>query len=302
MSSQNYIKKNGAAIIHIARYLLTTEAGDRLKTIDELSIDIGCSVGYVANAIKSIEKEEAVYLSRQGRNGTIISSLNFNKLVGISEIGNIVCAMPLPYTKHYEGLASGLKQQIDNVPLYFAHMRGAGVRAECLSDGIYDIAIMSKLASEKYVAEGDLEIAVELDAHSYVPEHRLIYRQSERNNIKRIGVDAESPDQKLLTEIYFKDQEIEVVPVPYNECLKQIVKGEIDAAIWYASREDSIEAMGLSEEPLTSIPDFEKASIAVLMVRKGSDYLKAMLKKFVNNEKLLAHQTDVISGKVIPTY
>lgn len=60
--------------------------------------------------------------------------------------------------------------------------------------------------------------------------------------------------------------------------------------------------MGLSEEPLTSIPDFEKASIAVLMVRKGSDYLKAMLKKFVNNEKLLAHQTDVISGKVIPTY
>jgi len=297
-----YIKKNGTAIIQIARYLLTTKVSDRLKTIDELSEEIGCSVGYVTKAIKHIENESAVHLSRQGRNGTIISALDYKCLVELSDIGNLVCAMPLPYTKHYEGLASGLKQQILTVPLYFAHMRGAGVRAECLKNGVYDIAIMSKLASEKYIAEGELDIAIELGIHSYVPEHRLIYRQGEKGTIRRVGVDPKSPDQKLLTEMYYQNDDIEVVSTPYNECLKKISDGEIDAAIWYASRQDSIESLGLCEAPLDKEADFSKASIGVLMVRKNSRYLKTMLTNIINIPEILDHQNQVISGKIVPTY
>ncbi|WP_417879934.1 GntR family transcriptional regulator YhfZ [Vibrio sp.] len=300
--TKRYIKKNGVAILKIARYLLTAEVGDRLKTIDELSGEIGCSVGYVAKAIKHIEAENAVYLTRQGRNGTIISALDFRLLITLSEIDNIVCAMPLPYTKHYEGLASGLKQQINMVPFYFAHMRGAEVRAECLKNGIYDLAIMSKLAAEKYVAEGELEIAIELKAHSYVPEHRLIYRSGQLNDILRVGVDFESIDQKLLTELFFTNKKITIVSIPYNECLDKISSGEIDAAIWYTPRHESLQSLGLSEEPLDIIPEFDKASIAVFMVRKNSDYLKIMLSNIIDQNQLLQHQNDVISGVVIPTY
>ena len=56
--------------------------------------------------------------------------------------------MPLPYTRLYEGLASGLKAQFDGIPFYYAHMRGADIRVECLLNGVYDMAVVSRLAAE----------------------------------------------------------------------------------------------------------------------------------------------------------
>ena len=54
----------------------------------------------------------------------------------------------LAYTRLYEGLASGLKAQFDGIPFYYAHMRGADIRVECLLNGVYDMAVVSRLAAE----------------------------------------------------------------------------------------------------------------------------------------------------------
>lgn len=189
-----YISKEGSAIMSIAQYLLTTVEGDRLRTIDSLSEELAVSVGFVQKALTTIEHRGAVTLSRQGRNGTFISQLEYNELVKCAGINNLVCAMPLPYTRHYEGLASALKTQFGPLPIYFAHMRGASVRAECLTNGTYDLAIMSKLAA-KELAKG-LVTALELGPGSYSHEHRLIYRVGGFNDIKSVGVDLDSPDQK----------------------------------------------------------------------------------------------------------
>ncbi|GAD80851.1 GntR family transcriptional regulator YhfZ [Vibrio ezurae] len=299
--ANNFIKKHGVALIHISRYLLTVKPHDRLRTIDELSAELGCSVGYIATAIKKIEAEGAVTLDRRGRNGTFISNLDYCQLIRLAEFGNMVCAMPLPYTKHYEGLASGLKAQI-SVPFYFAHMRGADVRAECLKNGIYDIAIMSRLAAEHYVASGDLDIALELGPNTYVSEHRLICRQGELHNIKRVGVDPSSPDQKLLTETYFKNQNVDIVEAPYNECLELIANNTIDASIWYLSDNERLTSMGLSAASISHVPDCEKASSAVLTVSKKAQHVKILIDHMVDTNNLLQHQNDVVTGKVIPTY
>ena len=213
--SVQYISKEGAAIMNIAQYLMTTAEGDRLRTIDSLSDDYSVSVGFIQKALTTIEQRGAVVLSKQGRNGTFISQLNYRELVSCADINNVVCAMPLPYTRHYEGLASGLKAQLGGLPLYFAHMRGASVRAECLKNGTYDVAIMSKLAA-KELASG-LVTAIDLGAHTYSHEHRLIFRQGQYEQIRRVGVDPDSPDQKILTSQAFAEKSSENVEIHYGE-------------------------------------------------------------------------------------
>lgn len=299
---KQYIKKNGQAIIELSRYFMLTEVGTRVLTVDDLAKKVSCSVGYIANSIKEIEAIGAIHLERKGRNGTILKSTNFEKLVELANLGSLVCAMPLPYTKRYEGLASAIKTQIDLVPLYFAHMRGADVRAECLKNGVHDIAIMSKLAAQSYIEEGSLQVAIELPIHSYVSEHKLIYKGEGRESIKRVGVDTNSPDQKVLTEMIFRGKDVEIVSVPYNECLDKINSSFIDATIWNPTSKSDDRYSELTQEALSILDNVENFSIAVLMVRKNANFTKALLNHVLDIDELSSHQEGVISGSQTPSY
>ncbi|WP_299019722.1 GntR family transcriptional regulator YhfZ [uncultured Photobacterium sp.] len=294
-----YISKEGAAIINIARYLMTTSVNDRLRTIDSLSEDIGVSVGFIQKALSTIEKQGAVVLSKQGRNGTFISKLDYQALVKLAGFFHVVCAMPLPYTKHYEGLASGLKKQIGDLPLYFAHMRGADVRAECLKAGTYDIAIMSKLAAQTY--SDSFVTAIDLGRNSYSHEHRLIYRSGEYDTIKKVGVDQDSPDQKILTQLVFEHKPVEIVEINYADSLTHLLHGEIDAVVWLPEAID-MEKYGLTEQPLDHIKQCTLASEAVMLVSGEAPHISTLLRKLINIPELLDHQQQVVRGDITPSY
>ena len=294
-----YISKEGFAIISIAQYLLTTAEGDRMTTIESLSEQYSISVGFVQKALTTLENKQAVFLSKQGRNGTFINRLDYKKLVASTGISNIVCAMPLPYTRHYEGLASGIKAQMDELPFYFAHMRGASVRAECLRNGTYDVAIMSKLAA-KELGKG-LVTTIDLGSNSYSHEHRVIYRKGCYDQIRKVGVDPDSPDQKLLTEQAFEHVEVEIVEIHYGEGLFHLVNGDIDAIVWLPEAID-MEKHGLSERSLSYLPACKEASEAVMLVKKDSVYLNFLLRRLIKVDLLLSHQRDVVMGDKIPSY
>ncbi|MGC9459974.1 GntR family transcriptional regulator YhfZ [Vibrio genomosp. F10] len=295
----NYISKEGSAIMSIAQYLMTTTEGDRLRTIDSLSEEFSVSVGFIQKALTTIEQRGAVMLSKQGRNGTFITQLDYRELVGCAGLSNVVCAMPLPYTRHYEGLASGLKAQIGDLPLYFAHMRGASVRAECLRNGTYDVAIMSKLAA-KELASG-LVTAIDLGAHSYSHEHRLIFKKGRYENIRRVGVDPDSPDQKILTSQAFADKDIEIVEIHYGESLAHLTKGDIDAVVWLPEAIE-MEKYDLDERSLSHVPACRDASEAVMLVNGASSHLTILLRKLLRTDQLREHQNAVVEGTIIPSY
>lgn len=294
-----YISKEGAAIINIARYLMSTSINDRLRTIDALSEDIGVSVGFVQKALTTIEQQGAVELSKQGRNGTFIAKLDYRALAELTGFSHVVCAMPLPYTKHYEGLASGLKEQIGDLPLYFAHMRGAGARAECLMAGTHDIAIMSKLAAQTYT--GGFVTAIDLGQHSYSLPHRLIFRQGEYEQIQRVGVDPDSPDQKLLTQSAFQDKPVTIVEINYADSLNLLLNGDIDAVVWLPEAID-MEKYGLAEQPLDHIEHCALASEAVMLVSGDNPHITTLLRKLINIPALLEHQQQVVRGEITPNY
>lgn len=294
-----YISKEGMAVICLAKYLMTTRPDDRLRTIDSLSEEIGVSVGFIQKAFTTLENDKAVSLSKQGRNGTYIRQLDYQKLVRYSGISHVVCAMPLPYTKHYEGLASGLKAQLGSLPLYFAHMRGADVRAECLKKGVYDLAIMSKLAAG--TLGSSVKILADLGAESYSLEHRLIYRENEYETIKRVGVDPASPDQRILTEKAFAEKEIEIVEINYSNSLSYLVSGQIDAVVWLPEAID-MNVSGLCEKSLQHIDECRQASQAVILVGRQSQHVSELISKLLDVHQLLVHQRLVIEGKLIPSY
>lgn len=294
-----YINKEGTAIMSVAQYLMTTSEGDRLRTIDSLSEEFFVSVGFIQKALTTIEQRGAVVLSKQGRNGTFITQLNFRELVSCAGISNVVCAMPLPYTRHYEGLASGLKAQLGDLPLYFAHMRGASVRAECLRSGTYDIAIMSKLAARE-LASG-LVTAIDLGPRSYSHEHRLIYKEGRYDAIRRVGVDPDSPDQKILTNQAFQGKEIDIVEIHYGESLTHLTNGDIDAVVWLPEAIE-MEKYGLVERSLSDMPACRDASEAVMLVNGESTQIITVLRQLLKLSQLLKHQRDVVDEKIIPSY
>lgn len=294
-----YLNKESTAVINVARYLMTTHIEERVNTIDSLSSEFGISVGFVQKALTTLENGHAVKLRKNGRNGTYIEQLDYKLLIKNAGFSHIVCAMPLPYTKHYEGLASGLKQQLGQLPLYFSHMRGANSRAECLKSGTYDIAIMSKLAA---ISLGSgIKIAIDLGRQSYSLEHRLIYRRGEFNHIRRVGVDSSSPDQQILTKQAFKNQSIEIIEINYSNCLMHLKSGQIDAVVWLPEGLD-MAAFGLSEHSLENITQCQQASEAVMLVNSKTPYISSLLQKLLNVPALLNHQQQVILGEVTPSY
>ncbi|HGV9225563.1 GntR family transcriptional regulator YhfZ [Citrobacter amalonaticus] len=299
---RTFIKKEGVVLTTLARYLLGEKCGNRLKTIDELAAECHSSVGLTQAALKTLESSGAIRIERRGRNGSYLVEMDNRTLLKHVDINNVVCAMPLPYTRLYEGLASGLKAQFDGIPFYYAHMRGADIRVECLLNGVYDMAVVSRLAAESYLAQDGLRITLALGPHTYVGEHQLICRKSESADVKCVGLDNRSADQKIMTEACFGDRDVELIDMPYHESLQRIAKGDVDAVIWNVVAEAELAVLGLEATPLTNDPRFLQATEAVVLTRAEDYPMQQLLRAVVNKEALLAHQQRVANGEQEPSY
>ncbi len=286
----------------LARYLLGEKCGNRLKTIDELAAECHSSVGLTQAALKTLESSGAIRIERRGRNGSYLVDMDNRTLLKHVDINNVVCAMPLPYTRLYEGLASGLKAQFYGIPFYYAHMRGADIRVECLLNGVYDMAVVSRLAAESYLAQDGLRITLALGPHTYVGEHQLICRKGESAVVKRVGLDNRSADQKIMTEACFGNRNVELIDMPYHESLQRIAKGDVDAVIWNVVAEAELAVLGLEATPLTNDPRFLQATEAVVLTRAEDYAMQQLLRAVVNKEALLAHQQRVANGEQEPSY
>lgn len=293
------LKKNALAIQELSKEVMGLSKGARIATVKEYSAKFDLSVGTISKAIKEIESIGGIKLEKKGHMGTYIDSHNYKELWKLSGLSNIICVMPLPYLKRYEGLASGIKQVMGD-KLYFAYMRGGDTRIKFLERDNYHCAILSKLAAKEYIEEGrNIEIAFELGQGTYTGQHIIVHRNEK---IKRIGVDKNSRDHKFLTGMNFQNNEdSEFVNVNYSEIVEQLKRGNIDAAIWNL---DNLKETGsdLSYKNLENNKNALELTEAVIVVKKGQSWLINYLKKTLNKEKIRKHQNEVIAGDKIPSY
>ncbi len=302
MNKNNLMRKDGQALINLSKYFLNFEIMEKIDTISHCSKMLDLSVGTVQKAMKQLEELKGIKLKRKGHLGTYIEEMNYSILLKLSGAESLIGVMPLPYSKRYEGLASGIKKEISKlVPLYFAHMRGANTRLTYLQKGMYDFAIVSKLAAKEYIKkDNNLHIAMEFPQGTYVKGHGLIYKSSK---IKRIGVDKSSLDQYFLTKMNFHNNEdYEIVDVNYSEIINLINNNYIDAAIWSIDNEDKITRAGLTYKEPDKREENMDGTKAVMLIHKENFHLEKILNKVICLEEIEKHQNAVINGREIPSY
>ena len=303
------MSKNGEVTMYLAREFIIHDIGDRIKTVEEYADNFGTGRGTIQSAIKFLRDERAIDLESRGHLGTFMLSMDYKKLWDISGFETIMGVMPLPYSKRYEDLATGLYKAFEmaNIPFSLAFMRGAGKRIETLGFGKYDFAITSKLAVDpKHSNFSSIEIISELGQESYVGKHVIIFADKKQNKIlpnMRVGIDPDSIDQLILTKYECQGLKVDFVEISYAQIFHNLKNNLIDAAIWNGD-ELNEQLLDYGIVPLSNgnSNNEKEDTIAVIVANKDNKILKDILTKRIKIEEISKVQEKVINGTMIPSY
>lgn len=304
--NSSLISKNALAVEHLAKYFIGIENNSRIKTISELENEIMAARGTIQNSMTLLKNVGAITLKPRGHLGTFLISKDLSMLLRYANISFIVGVMPLPYSKLYEGLSTGLLHTMENqlnVPVNMAYMRGANRRIEMVLNGRYDFAILSKFAAINYLNKfDDIEIITEFEPGSFLNKHVVMFNSPDKHVIEdgmRVGIDYDSIDQASLTLEVSKSLNVKLVEVSYNQLVEKLLSNEIDAAIWNDD-EQSRKTPAITTRDLKLDNNYN--TIAVIVIDKGRQDLKQLLMTLINIDEVQQIQQQVVNNERIPSY
>lgn len=304
--AKNLYQKNGLIVMYLARKLLGKKPGDRMEKIVDIASAMNVGRGTVQTAIRNLEESGAISLEVRGHLGTYITAIDYAVLLAVSGMSHLVGVMPLPYSKRYEGFATGVYNVLNQgsgVLVSLAFMPGSKRRIESLLEERYNFAVVSQASADHYASENDqIEILFSFSAHTYVDNHALICRKDYRGDYSgmRIGVDYSSFDQLSMTTRFFKNQTIELVPMKYSSIIDNIKTNKIDGAIW-SIEERIAHDTELRYEPIQSINDLKNTQTA-LLIRKDDEGTRNFLNRFFDVEQVESIQKAVLNNEMLPNY
>ena len=301
------MQKSGIIVMKLAQEFMAMEVGDRIDTVANYSERFVTARGTVQSALKLLSDNKAVSIEARGHLGSFITYIDYKKLLEYTDVTSIVGTMPLPYSKLYEGLATGLYKNMEKskIPFNIAYMRGAKNRIDAMNKGRYDFAVVSKLAAKQEIQNGmNIYIVIEFGVFSYVSEHALIFNDPSKMNIEdgmKVAIDRSSIDHTILTVRQCRGKDVEFVELPYNQIITKLASGVIDAAIW--NIDEIIEKkIDIKYYPLSDNKFDNMDTEAVLVMNKNKSQLGNFIKRFLNRDEILAYQKKVASGELIPSY
>ena len=299
------MQKAGIVTQKLAQELIGMEIGDRISTVEDMATRYNAGRGTVQQALAFLREQEALRLEAHGHLGTNVSYINYSKLMEICSSNNLVGVMPLPYSRRYEGLATGIYSVLNDntgVSVNLAFMGGSDRRLNALLEGRYNFAIMSYVTARHYISENkEVEISHILADHTYVNEHTLILSKDFTEEPRRIGVDRSSFDQMSMTANYFQNRQIELVPLKYGHIIDNIKNGVIDATIW-SLEEAIINDPELRYESITGNGVALDNTKAAIVVRREDVTVRNYLARFLDTERVQFIQQQVLQSKVLPNY
>lgn len=302
-------RKYGRVAMQIAADLLALRPGDRIPRVQDYARRCETGNGTVQNALRSLIEAGAVQVEARGHKGTFLVQADYRKLREIAGLASLLGLMPLPYTRRYEGLASGLYEAVrqSDLPFSIGYMRGARNRIAALHRGQADFAVLSRLSAELAVAEGGVVIVMGLGPQTFVSQHGILLARPEYTGIAdgmRVGIDPQTLDQAWLTAAECRGRQVELVEIPYSHLLQRLREGQIDAAIWNLD-ELSSGTMEIYSRPLQS-PEArriaESSSEAVLVIDANRPDLERLLPEIIDPAVVRRIQDEVLEGKRIPSY
>lgn len=305
-----FISKNGRTIMILAQELFSYEVGGRIRTVSDYVELVNSSRGTVQLALKFLQNEDCIQLEARGHLGTFLINIDHKKLWVYTNFGVIMGAMPLPYSKRYEGLATGLYKAFKKkgIPFSLAFMRGSNKRLEALKLGKYSFVVISKLAAEIYQENhDDLSVIHEFSPGTYVGNHAVIFREDNHILIQpgmRVGLDYTSIDQSILTKNECQGIQVDYIDTPYNQILKKLEINEIDVAIWNIDeiKEKNIDVNIQPLKNKNAIKMDINGRIAVVVVNNKQLVIGRIMNRLLDLTLVEEIQNQVIENAMIPTY
>ncbi|RYL96224.1 GntR family transcriptional regulator [Sporolactobacillus sp. THM7-7] len=299
-------RKQGLALIYLAKKLFACNIGSKLDTIDSIAENSEFSRGTIQAALDLLKSSGAITTRSRGHLGTFLIDINYNKLLNYIDTKILICAMPLPYTKLYEGLGTGLYKAFENnsLNLSLAYVNGSLNRINGLKNNRFDFVVTSGLTGNYLIKkDSQLEVVKSLGYMTFLTEHVIIFRDGIEKKITdgmNIGVDHHSIDYILLTRQICLGKKVHFVDLLYNQTMKKIQDGSIDAAIWnkdeITEKNYSVSYIPINNEII------KRASEAVFVIRKDDAFVKKVVRSLIDTEHIVNIQKSVVDGKILPEY
>lgn len=302
------LTRQGDAAIRIARELLSLRQGERIPRVQDYARKLHIGNGTVQAALHLLENSGAVKLAAAGHKGTYLVDMDYRRLWSVGGRSTLYGSMPLPYSRRYEGLATGLYGAVrkEGPPLALSYMRGARNRLAALHERHVDLVVLSAFAYEQAAQEESLAVVIRLGRDTYAA-HALILRDAQARGLDdgmRVGVDPSSVDQQLLIEAEAENHTVTAVEVGYMHAAEMLQRGEIDATIWNVDelpvRFPQLKVVPLQTSRAQAIARL--ASEAVLVTRAGSTDVNQIAHALIDWEAVLRIQRDVVAGQRYPSY
>lgn len=300
------LSKNGLATLYLSKEFLKCAVGQQIPTVTQLCEKLELSRGTVQNSIRFLQENKAIVLISKGHMGTFLEGKNTRILLEFAGITSIVGVMPLPYSRKYEGFATGLLTTLENqynIPSSLAYMRGAKNRVSMVLTGRYDFAVVSKYAAKQFIEMGHkLSIVKEFGYYSYLSEHIVVFHDPKAKGLTngmRVGIDMDSLDQQNLTEKVCLGKKVELVPVDYSQILQHIDTGNIDAAVW---NKDEITDKKLDANYITLTLEDLRDTEAVIVCFNKAEEICSLLNEIIDIEVVLSTQRLVLEHRLTPSY
>lgn len=297
------MSKVGAVAHRLALELSAMSVGDRMATVQDLSEWYQVGKGTVQAALALLEETGAVEIRSRGKLGTFITSIDHRLLWELSDGQSVSIAMPLPYSRRYEGLATGLHAAFVDVgvPLVLMFIRGAAARAAALHRERADFSVMSKFAAE---GDPDLEIIRDFGPHTYVGAHGLVLAEGRdlHDPGLRVAFDPSSPDQTALTMARFPHlPDDRLVEVSYNQLGRYFAEGLVDATVWNLDEIDVHITVPVTTHPLDGV-DVAATTSAVIAAGHGRAPTPTLITRALGADLIMRSAGEVVAGRHIPTY
>jgi hypothetical protein len=305
---EEFLNKTGKAIRQISCDLILMAEGSRMPVISDFQEKYGMARGTVQNALNYLKEEKIICTLSQGRQGTILTNIDYSRLQKIVIDGTIRGTMPLPYSKLYEGFATGLYETFYDaeIPLSMAYVRGSKDRMNLITEKTMHFSIVSKLAALQAIKEGNaLEVFKDFGPRSYLSSHVMIFsnpKSTQIENNMRVGIDHNSYDQQILTENVTTGKQVKFIETPSHQLIYSLEKGLIDVGIWNFDEIKDRKLSHLNYRFLEGSEEDLLSSTAVCVINKDNILLKKILMSVIDESSILEVQRSVLEGKTVPHY
>ncbi|WP_288228105.1 GntR family transcriptional regulator YhfZ [uncultured Enterococcus sp.] len=305
---EEFLKKKGIVVNYLASDLLQKKKGDRVLSVSEYQRKFEVARGTVQNAWTFLKEIEAIKVKSHGHMGTFIEEIDYSILQEYALSDTILGTMTLPYSRLYEGLATGIYEVFkeNNIKLNLAYIRGSKERVRSIANKTYRFAVVSKFAAEQAISNGEpIDVTLNFGKHSYLSEHVLLFRDKDQKKIEKdmkIAIDYSSIDQQMLTKTIIKDEQVKYVEMQGHQIISSLQNGQIDAGIWNFDEIRDKNHQGLYHVQLTESEMEQNMSTSVIITHKEDTSMRAFFQKSVDKEKILSIQKNVCDGKLIPQY